>query len=374
MAEAGALQARLVDTNVLIVASAADAGSPFGTESTPIEEAALRQQVFDWLEAFVADPTRHAVLDVDWHVCGEYRHKLTEQDYGWLAMMHKMDRGEVVWVDVLLDKNGNAVLPPELAEAVTDLADRKMVSAALAALDAGHATQITNAADTDWIDCQQALQAVGLKVENLLPAWLQARWRQKHPPLRRAKIRGSMPDFFRFPHTPHIAWLATGAPRDDATPGPQRWASRPCRACTRARSRWTSSATGCTPTTASSARATSKASWCGARTPTGWKTAQNWCVQTSRRPSKRTGRAGRWSGTGWCERQDAADAHGAAIYIKMASGDVLHNSLRSVIARPRAVRCVAFLANSPAIGCKKTPYSLSRSALPPTREGYAGHP
>ncbi len=48
-----------------------------------------------------------------WHVCGEYRHKLTEQDYGWLAMMHKMDRGEVVWVDVLLNKDGNAVLPPE---------------------------------------------------------------------------------------------------------------------------------------------------------------------------------------------------------------------------------------------------------------------
>jgi len=93
----------------------------------------------------------------------------------------------VVWVDVLLDKNGNAVLPPELAEAVTDLADRKMVAAALAALDAGYATQITNAADTDWIDCQQTLRSVGLEVENLLPDWLQARWRQKHPPMRRAK-------------------------------------------------------------------------------------------------------------------------------------------------------------------------------------------
>ncbi len=125
------MQARLVDTNVLIVASAADEGSPFRAESTPVEEAVLRQQVLDWLEAFESDPTRHAVLDVDWHVCGEYRHKLTEQDYGWLAMMHKMDRGEVVWVDVLLNKDGNAVLPPELAEAVTDLADRKMVAAAL---------------------------------------------------------------------------------------------------------------------------------------------------------------------------------------------------------------------------------------------------
>ena len=45
-----------------------------------------------------------------------------------------------------------------------------------------------------------------------------------------------------------------------------------------------------------------------------------------------------------------------------------------MIARPRAVRCVAFFANSSAIGCKKTPCGLYRSALPPTREGGAGHP
>ena len=45
----------------------------------------------------------------------------------------------------------------------------------------------TNAADTDWIDCQQTLHAVGLEMENLLPDWLQTRWRQKHPPVRRAK-------------------------------------------------------------------------------------------------------------------------------------------------------------------------------------------
>ena len=33
---------RLVDTNVLIVASAADAGSPFRAEGTPVDDAALR--------------------------------------------------------------------------------------------------------------------------------------------------------------------------------------------------------------------------------------------------------------------------------------------------------------------------------------------
>ena len=42
--------------------------------------------------------------------------------------------------------------------------------------------------------------------------------------------------------------------------------------------------------------------------------------------------------------------------------DPLHNSLRSVIARARAVRCVVFLANSWAIDCKKTPCGPSRSA------------
>ncbi len=42
--------------------------------------------------------------------------------------------------------------------------------------------------------------------------------------------------------------------------------------------------------------------------------------------------------------------------------DPLHNSLRSVIARARAVHCVVFLANSRAIGGKKTPCGPSRSA------------
>ena len=42
MAEAGAMQVRLVDTNVLIVASAVDEGSPFREDATPVEEADQR--------------------------------------------------------------------------------------------------------------------------------------------------------------------------------------------------------------------------------------------------------------------------------------------------------------------------------------------
>ena len=85
---------RLVDTNVLIVASAADAGSPFRPEGTPVDDAALRP--------------------------------------------------------------------------------------ALAALELGSACKLTNASDTDWLDCRAALRAVGLEVENLLNDWLVARWHTKH--------------------------------------------------------------------------------------------------------------------------------------------------------------------------------------------------
>ena len=87
------------------------------------------------------------------------------------------------------------------------------------------------------------------------------------------------------------------------------------------------------------------------------------------------------------QRADAADAHDVAQRINQSFEEplafedqtvdlrnVLHNSLQTVIARSRAIRCVAFLAHSPAMGCKKAPCGLSRSALPPTREGYAGHP
>lgn len=174
-------EARVVDTNVLIVASSADASSPFQPEATPIQEQKLRQKVLDWLVAFEADSQRHAVLDWDWHICGEYRNKLTEQDYGWLALMSKKDRNEVVWVGLEMDADGHAVLNNELAVAVTDLADRKMVAAALDALSQGMVTRLTNACDTDWLDCEAVLKQHGIEVEHLLlREWLQAKWQQKH--------------------------------------------------------------------------------------------------------------------------------------------------------------------------------------------------
>lgn len=175
-----ACTARVVDTNVLIVASAADEGSPFPADATPVEAAELRQRVLDWLIAFEQDPARQAVLDWDWHLCGEYQHKLSEQDYGWLALMHKRDRNEVVWVGLEMDADGNALLPPALAASVADLADRKMVAALLAADGAEGRARAVNACDTDWLDWTEALDAAGLEVEHLLLDWLRSRWRLKH--------------------------------------------------------------------------------------------------------------------------------------------------------------------------------------------------
>lgn len=168
-------EARVVDTNVLIVASAADDGSPFRPESTPVQEAALRDKVLDWLQRFEADPERHAVMDYDWVICGEYQNKLTEQDYGFLAMMSKRDRNEVVWIGVELDADGHAILEDELTAAVTDLADRKMVAGALAAQADGLKCKLVNACDTDWIDCAEALAKSGIEVRHILEEWLIAK-------------------------------------------------------------------------------------------------------------------------------------------------------------------------------------------------------
>jgi hypothetical protein len=175
-------EGRVVDTNVLIVASAAHHGSPFPEDATPVEQADLRQRVLDWLSAFEIDSTRHAVWDWDWHICGEYQKKLTEQDYGWLAMMTKRDKNEVTWVGIQVDANGHGVLPPALTAGVSDLDDRKMVAAVLATPPDVHPCRLTVACDTDWLDCEPALTAAAIEIELILEDWLRAKWEEKRVP------------------------------------------------------------------------------------------------------------------------------------------------------------------------------------------------
>ena len=172
-------EARLVDTNVLIVASAEDKNSPFQHDKTPIDKSEYREKVLRWLQDFELDPVRHAILDWDWQICDEYLNKLNpEQDYGWLAMMGKRDRDEVAWVGIKVDNDGHGLLPNSLASAVTDLADRKMIAAILAAQAEKHICRLVNACDTDWLDCEAALIAHGIQSEHLLEhEWLRPKWK-----------------------------------------------------------------------------------------------------------------------------------------------------------------------------------------------------
>jgi len=78
-----------------------------------------------------------------------------------------------------VDPHGHARLPKGLSDHVTDLDDRKMVAAVLAAAASGDDSRLVNACDTDWFDCEDALKAHGVLVEQLLDTWLRERWRTK---------------------------------------------------------------------------------------------------------------------------------------------------------------------------------------------------
>lgn len=173
-------EGRVVDTNVLIVASAADGASPFRWNATPVEEADLRERVLDWLQKFEGNSEFHLVIDFGSLIFREYRRKLTEQDYGLQVILNKIDRNQVIRVELEKDEHGDAVLSSELAEAVPDRADRKMVAAVLAANPMCDSCKLTNACDTDWLECEKALEGADVRIENLLQEWLTNKWNTRH--------------------------------------------------------------------------------------------------------------------------------------------------------------------------------------------------
>lgn len=163
----------VVDTNVLIVASAADPGSPFKDTHVP---AAERKVVFDWLKAFRTDMGRRLVMDLKRGIFKEYRNKLTEQDYGIIVALKKLD--SAAWVAVSYSGQ-YAVVPPELA--AFDNSDKKMVAAHLAHKANGEDSTIVNACDTDWHEHEEKLTAAGVVVEQLVGQWCQKEFWRKHP-------------------------------------------------------------------------------------------------------------------------------------------------------------------------------------------------
>lgn len=152
----------VVDTNVLLVASARDVSSPFDDTHVPIAE---QQAVFEWLAAFRADDERRLVMDARFAIYEEYRHQLSDQDYGLLSIHSKFDTLRTI--PLSWDRNGHAVVPEALE--VCDKSDRKFLAAALSDTST---ISIVNASDSDWIEIEGALHAAGVSVVHVIEPWL----------------------------------------------------------------------------------------------------------------------------------------------------------------------------------------------------------
>lgn len=149
----------LVDTNVLIVGSAAI--EPKYTDISV--DADGIEVVFNWLTAFRDDASRKLVLDEVWKIYEEYNNKLDGQHFGLQVVHHKLQaclRSE----PVAYDGGGYGVVPAALA--AVDNSDKKFVAAALNDPANIH---IVNAADSDWRQHEVALKAHSIVVVELLP-------------------------------------------------------------------------------------------------------------------------------------------------------------------------------------------------------------
>lgn len=171
------LRRYVVDTNVLIAASAADPRHPSDIDATP-HDPALRLQVWQWLRTFREGATR-LVLDRQQAILGEYRHKLNDGDYGLQVVIHKWSSCAVDLVSLAYDSDGHALLPADLAPVIHDRADRKLVAACLEAQRCYGDCGIAFAGDTDWHDWEEVLAARGVPLEPIIEAWSRRRHAEK---------------------------------------------------------------------------------------------------------------------------------------------------------------------------------------------------
>lgn len=155
----------VVDTNVLLVASAAHPFSPFDDSGLAPE---YQNRVFEWLRTLRADPARQMVWDTQWTIYKEYRNRLTDQDYGLQVVREKMTQAR--FVDVEFDEAGAAVVP-EVFHGF-DPSDRKFLAVLLGD---PHGSTLVNATDTDWLYVEQELADAGVSVEHVIEDWLRAK-------------------------------------------------------------------------------------------------------------------------------------------------------------------------------------------------------
>lgn len=167
----------VVDTNVLIAASAADPRTQKDWDATP-KEPGYRSAVLRWLIAFEKSRANW-VLDGQGKIEEEYRGRLSYPDYGLMVLQHKWDTQAVHYVSIACDPDGHGVLPEPLQRLIHDRADRKMVAAALAAGQDHEPCTVAFAGDTDWHDWEDGLQEAGLCLEPIIPEWSGSKHRAK---------------------------------------------------------------------------------------------------------------------------------------------------------------------------------------------------
>jgi hypothetical protein len=164
----------VVDTNVLIAASAGDPTHPKDIDATPADPQ-LRMRIWQWLSDFQVSSSR-MVLDSANGIYDEYNNKLGFNDFGIQVVMHKWSTAAVDNVEVTYDENGHGILLPPLLAVVHDNADKKMVAAALDSHRVHGEGCIAFAGDTDWHDWEADLLASQVLLEPIIEDWS----RQKH--------------------------------------------------------------------------------------------------------------------------------------------------------------------------------------------------
>jgi hypothetical protein len=171
------MKACLIDTNVLLAASAYEPSSTMARNAMPLE-LELREQVFNRLMEFEQSDDM-LVLDMEGVIWEEYERNLPrntssgQQEYAWMVILHKQTTSKVSHVTIdIHDGNGERVakVNPPLDQLVSDREDRKWVAAAVSHKELHNEDAvIIYGAETDWFMIEDALRSNGVQLERVLP-------------------------------------------------------------------------------------------------------------------------------------------------------------------------------------------------------------